>query len=75
MWHTNKSVIYTYAHVNSKLGFAIFDGISGWKQIAPTSPDGVSNVLDILTVAQANNRKVNVYIPDDGMISAVYMLP
>jgi len=72
MWYT-KLILYTYAHVNSKYAFAILEGISGWKQIAPTSPDGVSNVLNILAVAQASKRPVNVYIASDGMIYAAYM--
>ena len=75
MWHTNKLVLYSYAHVNSKLAYAIIEGISGWKRIAPTSPDGVTNVLDILKVAQANKRRVSLYIADDEMIYAGYMLP
>ena len=72
MWHTNKLVQYTYAHVNSKVAHAIIEGLTGWKQVAPTSVDGVSNVLNILTVAQANGRRVNVYIADDGRIQSVY---
>jgi hypothetical protein len=75
MWYSNKLVFYTYAHVNTQYAFAIIEGLSGWKRIAPSSPDGVTNVLDILKVAQANDRKVSVYIPDDGMIYAAYMLP
>lgn len=74
MWYNDKTVLYTYAHVRSKGAFAIFDGLSGWKQIAATSADGVSNVLDILVAAQASRRKVNVYISSDGMIQSVYML-
>lgn len=75
MWYCNKLVLYTYAHVNTMTAFAIIDGISEWKQIAPVSPDGVTNVLDILKVAQANKRQVCVYIANDGMIYAAYMLP
>ncbi len=74
MWYCNKLVLNTYAHVNAKLAYAILEGISGWKQIAPTSPDGVSNVLDILAVAQASKRQVCVYIDNNGMIIAAYML-
>ena len=33
MWHNNKSVVSVYAHVNTKLGFAIVEGLSGWKRI------------------------------------------
>lgn len=72
MWHYNILVLYTYAHVNAMTAHAILDGLGGWHQITPTSPDGVSNVLDILTVAQANGRRVNVYIAPDSTIQAVY---
>lgn len=65
-------MLYTYAHVNAKTAYAILDGLGGWHLIAPTSSDGVTNVLDILTVAQANGRKVNVYIAPDSTIQAVY---
>jgi hypothetical protein len=74
MWYNNRLVIYTYAHVNSKLAQAVIEGVSGWKVIAPTSPDGVTNVLDILKVAQASKRRVNVYIHTDGRIYAAIML-
>ncbi|WP_094672617.1 M6 family metalloprotease domain-containing protein [Hydrocoleum sp. CS-953] len=73
-WVTNKKVINTYGHVNTRYGFAIVEGLSGWKQITPSSPDGVSNVLDILKVAQANERQVNIYIGSDGKILAAIML-
>ncbi len=73
-WINNKKVIYTYAHVNTQYAFAIIEGLSGWKQIAPVSPDGVSNVLDILKIAQANGRRVSVYIGSDGKIYAAYLL-
>jgi M6 family metalloprotease-like protein len=73
-WINNKLVIDTYSHVNTKYALAIIEGLSGWKQIAPVSPDGVSNVLDILKVAQANQRRVHVYIHTDGMIYAAIML-
>ncbi len=72
-WITKK-VIDTYGHVNAKLAYAILEGISGWKQIAPVSPDGVSNVLHILKVAQANGHQVSAYIGTDGQIYAAYML-
>ena len=73
MWHNNKSVVSVYAHVNTKLGYAIIDGLSGWKRINPTSTDGVTNVLDLLSAAKANGRTVNVYIGSDDQISAAYM--
>lgn len=74
MWYYNKLVINTYAHVNTKTAMAIIEGISGgWKQIAPVSTDGVTNVLDILKVAQAGNRRVSVYISNN-QIYAAYMV-
>jgi hypothetical protein len=73
MWHNNKSVVSVYAHVNAKVAYAIIDGLSGWKRINPTSTDGVTNVLDLLSAAKANGRTVNVYIGSDDQISAAYM--
>ena len=73
MWHSNKSVVSVYAHVNAKVAYAIIDGLSGWKRINPTSTDGVTNVLDLLSAAKANGRTVNVYIGSDDQISAAYM--
>lgn len=73
-WLCNKKILWTYSHVASKTAYAILEGLSGWKQIATTSPDGVSNVLVILKLAQASGRQVCVYIGDDGLIYAVYML-
>lgn len=73
MWHNNKSVVSVYAHVNTKLGYAIIDGLSGWKRINPTSTDGVTNVLDLLVSAKANGKTVNVFIASDDQISAAYM--
>ena len=73
MWHNNKSVVSVYAHVNPTLGFAIINGIAGWKRIKPTSSDGVTNVLDLLASAKANGRNVNVYIDADEHITAAYI--
>jgi hypothetical protein len=44
------------------MSWAIIDGISNWKRVKPTSADGVSNILMILSTAKANSRKVDVYI-------------
>lgn len=72
MWHTNKNISYVYAHVNTKYAFAIIEGVTGWKRIAPTSADGVSNVLNVLNVAKANGKAVNVYIGSDDQIQSAY---
>lgn len=74
MWYNNKSVLYVYAHVNSRNAYAIIEGLSGWKKIAPVSADGVTNVLDILKVAKANERRVNVFIESDDQIYSTYMI-
>jgi M6 family metalloprotease-like protein len=71
-WFYNQTVQYSYSNVASGLAFAIFDGLSGWKQLATSSPDGVSNVLHILKVAQSKGRKVHVYLGADSMIYATY---
>jgi hypothetical protein len=73
MWHNNKLVLYVYAHVNSMYAFAIIESLSGWKRIAPVSTDGVTNVLDVLKVAKANGKRVNVYIDSNDQITATYM--
>ena len=73
MWHNNKSVVSVYAHVNTSLGYAVINGLAGWKRIKPTSADGVTNVIDLLVSAKANSRNVNVYIDADEQITAAYM--
>ena len=74
MWYKNRRVLLTYAHTGTKSAFAVIDGVAGnaWIRIKPTSPDGVSNVLDILKVAQANGRRVSVYYGSN-VIHSAYM--
>ncbi len=75
MWYFGKTVRYVSAHVNSQYAHAIIndiDGLRGWLRIKPTSSDGVTNVLDVLTAAVANGRRVNIYI-DANQIHATYM--
>lgn len=73
-WMNNKLVMYTYGHVNTMNAYAIIEDLSGWKKIAPVSTDGVTNVLDILKVAKANGRRVNVFVDSDNQIYAAVML-
>ena len=73
-WIHNRRVFKTYSHANTKYAFAVIEGISGWKQIRPASADGVSNVLDILKVAQANAHRVSVYIGSDGQIYSTFLV-
>ena len=75
MWHYGKTVRYVSAHVSSKYAHVIMNdiaGMTGWLRITPTSSDGVTNVLDILTAAKADSRTVNVLI-DSNQIKSVYM--
>lgn len=74
MWYTNKLVQYVYANVATMNAYAIIEGLSGWIRISPSSSDGVTNVLDILKVAKANDKRVNVYINSSNQIISVYML-
>ncbi len=64
MWHSNKLVKYTYTATVSKFGYAIVEDVNGWKQIYPSTPDGVSNLFGLLSVAKASNRRVNVFIQE-----------
>jgi len=73
MWYNRKLVQYVYAHVNTMNAFAVIESLSGWKRIAPVSADGVTNVLDILSEAKANGKRVNVYIDSNDQISSAYM--
>jgi hypothetical protein len=76
MWYYGKNVRYVSANVSTKWCHAIMNGIpthTGWLRIAPSSADGVSNVLEVLTAANANSRKVNVNIDSANQITATYM--
>lgn len=62
MWHNNLSVVRVYTSHHSQNCYAIISGISGWKKIKTGAADGVTNVHVALSAAQANGRKVDVYI-------------
>ena len=75
MWYYGKTVRYVSSSVGSKWCHAIMLGIpghTGWLKIAATSTDGVTNVLGILTAANANGHQVNVRISSN-QITSVYM--
>lgn len=75
MWYNNKTVKNISAAANTKWCHAIIDGIpglTGWIRIAPTSTDGVTNILDILTTAKLHGKNVNVDI-NSSQITGVYM--
>jgi hypothetical protein len=62
MWENNRIVQSVYASHGAQQVWAMFEGLSGWKRIAATSPDGVTNVTKLLTTAKAHGRRVNVYL-------------
>ncbi len=70
MWINNKQVRYVYSANGSKRAYAIFDGLDGWKPIARDSNDGVANMVTLLSAANSNNRKVNVYLDDNTVTRA-----
>lgn len=72
-WITNKRVLNTYAHTNSKTAFAIIEDVSGWRKIATQSADGVTNILKILNGAKVNDKRVSVYLGSDNHLHAVYI--
>lgn len=72
-WQYNRLVESVYAHTNTATAYAIIEDVNGWIRIAATSPDGVTNVLNLLIAAKANERRVNVYIANDE-IQAAYLL-
>ncbi len=72
-WVFGKLVRYTSANASAKTAHAIIEDLGGWKRIAPNSNDGVTNVLNILDAANANDRRVNVYIGSNGQIYSSYM--
>ena len=75
MWYYGKTVKYVSSYSNSKSCHVIMDGIAGhtgWIKIAANSTDGVTNILSILTAANANSRQVNVNIASN-QITGVYM--
>jgi hypothetical protein len=70
MWHNNVTVAKTHAKDGSRMAWAIINGVSGWKRIRSTTPDGVSNLHLLLSTALANNRNVDVYIQSNEITQA-----
>jgi hypothetical protein len=63
MWYNNKNVVATHAKDGPRQAWAIItDAPPGWLRIRPTSDDGVTNLLTMLSTACANGRLVDVYI-------------
>ncbi len=75
MWYFGKTVRYVSSYATSKNCHAIINdipGLAGWIAITPTSTDGVTNIISILTAAVASGRSVNVQIISNS-ITGVYM--
>jgi hypothetical protein len=75
MWYNGKTVKYVSSYASSTNCQAIINdipGVTGWLSITPTSTDGVTNVLSILTAAVATGHSVNVEITSNA-ITGVYM--
>jgi hypothetical protein len=70
MWHHNKKVVATHAKDGTRMAWALIGGISGWKRIRTTSPDGVTNLHLLLSIACANDRMVDVYIVSNQILQA-----
>jgi hypothetical protein len=71
MWHNNRTVVRTHAKNGSQLAWAIVHGVGrGWLRIRPASPDGVTNVYMILSMALANNRRVDVLVDGNQITQA-----
>lgn len=70
MWYNGQTVVRTHAKDGTRMAWAIISGMSGWKRIRPTSADGVTNILLILSMALANNRKVDVLIDNNEITQA-----
>lgn len=69
VWQYNKRVIRTHAKSGSQMAWAIIEG-SHWLKVRPNSPDGVTNVFEILCEALANSRRVDVYIQNGQIAQA-----
>lgn len=75
MWYYGKTVRYVSSYATSMSCHAIMNGIpgmTGWLGIKPTSTDGVTNIISILTAAVASGHMVNVEITAN-TITGVYM--
>ena len=68
-WHSNVTVAHAYSSHHSQNAWAYFTGL-GWRKIQAGAPDGVTNMLTLLTQAVAEGRKVTVYADGDFVYQA-----
>lgn len=73
MWHNNQTVNMTFCSAGSKNAWASI-GSLGWKKIAPTTTDGVTNVYMMMCAARGNSQKVNVNFNAANEIDIAYLL-
>jgi len=71
VWYSNLAVDMVYATPHSQNAWASFPGL-GWRKIQTGSPDGVTNMLLLLTEARANGRQVTIYA-DGTFVYYAYM--
>jgi Zn-dependent metalloprotease len=69
-WYTNRSVLSTFTSAHSMNAWAYIDGL-GWRKVEPRTPDGVTNMFDLLTEVQASGRAATVYA-DGSLIYQAY---
>jgi hypothetical protein len=73
MWENNRDVRHVFATAGTQQAWAILDGVSGWKRVRAGSPDGVSNVAQVLTTAKTRGRKVNAFIQNNQIERALML--
>jgi hypothetical protein len=69
-WYSNRSVLSTFTSPHSMNAWAYIDGL-GWRKVEPRTPDGVTNMFDLLTEVQASGRAATVYA-DGSLIYQAY---
>jgi hypothetical protein len=71
MWNNDKVVVRTHCKNPTQQAWAIITGVgSGWLRIKPNAADGVTNIYLILSLALANNRRVDVFVVNNEITEA-----
>jgi hypothetical protein len=76
-WQSGLVILGVFAGVESKNAWIFFKneiGIVGWRKIAPSTPDGCTNVLQVAIVAQRTGQPVQCLISNAGEIFAIQVL-
>lgn len=70
MWTT---INQTYATTHSKNAWAhLAANNTGWRKVAPSTNDGVTNVFLMLVAAKASNKQAHVGTDSSNQITTVY---